>query len=216
MLLCTALTSIDLGPFAQRVTEVGSCFLKGCSSLTAIDLSPLRKVTKMVGTWFLGGCTSLIIIDISPLFQNLCSDDSITIPPYFLLGCTSLTSIQHPLLLLLVNVTSVGDFFLCKCTSLEMIDDLTHFMRYVTKVGCSFMALCTSITSIDLSPFSDVTTIGVHFMYNCSSLSNVDPSPLIANMTSTLDDTFLGGSNNALTPTTRMEFMQALEERKQK
>ena len=97
---------------------------------------------------------------------------------YFLYKCTDLTSLTLP-----AGLMSVGDYFLSNCTGLTSIDLSDGLMS----VGDYFLYKCTGLTSIDLP--DGLTSVGGSFLYGCKGLTSID---LPAGLTSAERD-FLSG-----------------------
>ena len=87
------------------------------------------------------------------------------------------------------NVTSIGNHFIYKYTSLTFID--LSSLSNVTSIGNNFLQE-THLTSIDLSSFSNVTTIGNYFLYLITPLKSI-----ILNLPSVIKigDYFLRGAS---------------------
>eukprot|EP01060_Flectonema_neradi_P020282 TRINITY_DN27820_c0_g1_i1.p1 TRINITY_DN27820_c0_g1~~TRINITY_DN27820_c0_g1_i1.p1 ORF type:complete len:360 (+),score=54.61 TRINITY_DN27820_c0_g1_i1:41-1081(+) len=103
--------------------------------------------------------------------------------------CTSMTSLD---LSALTSVTVVGHYFLNACSSLTKLD--LRGLTNVTSVGYSFASRCYSLTSIDLSRLTNLTSIGNYFLNNCKALTTLDLEG-ISNVTS-VGDSFLNGCSS--------------------
>lgn len=95
-------------------------------------------------------------------------NDVTSIGNWFLCGCSSLTSIGFSGL---SKVTSIGDYFLAGCKKLTSVD--LSQLSNVTSIGDDFLAYCTGLPSIDLSGLSNITSIGSGFLQNCSILTTL-------------------------------------------
>ena len=81
----------------------------------------------------------------------------------------------------LLNITSIGGYFLYNCVELTDID--LSPLSNVTSIGGDFLYNCNELTNIDLSPLSKVRSIGDKFLYKCSALTEIN-FPSVSNITS--------------------------------
>jgi hypothetical protein len=100
-----------------------------------------------------------------------------TIDHGFLLGCSSLTSLN---LNGLNNVTTIGSGFLLGCKSLQSLD--MSGLNNVTAIGDCFLSGCSSLKSLDFSGLNNVTYIGCYFLKFCPLLKLLDFSKLNSNL----------------------------------
>jgi hypothetical protein len=109
-----------------------------------------------------------------------------TVGTYFLYKCTGITSLD---LSGLSNVVSIGNHFLYHCDGLTSLD--LWGLSKVTTVGDSFLSYCSGLISIDTSPLAKVTTVGELFLNYCTGLTSIN----------------LSGLSNLTTPTALSGFL---------
>eukprot|EP01064_Diplonema_japonicum_P002527 TRINITY_DN11606_c0_g1_i3.p1 TRINITY_DN11606_c0_g1~~TRINITY_DN11606_c0_g1_i3.p1 ORF type:complete len:233 (+),score=34.19 TRINITY_DN11606_c0_g1_i3:188-886(+) len=63
------------------------------------------------------------------------------------------------------NVTSIGKYFLSRCSGLQNLD-LSSFTN-VTSVGSYFLSWCLILQNLNLGGFTNVTSIGSYFLFGC-------------------------------------------------
>ena len=107
-----------------------------------------------------------------------------TIGDDFLCNCTSLSEVD---LTGLQAVTTIGDWVLSYCTTLSKVDFTG--LQAVTTIGDRFLSSCTSLSKVDFTGLQSVTTIGHGFLSDCEMLSKVDFTGLQA--VTTIGDDFL-------------------------
>lgn len=195
---CPDIAHIELPTFSA-LQKLGGSFLDGCSGLTAIVLphadssngdAAFVHLVEM-GDGFLKDCSSLERIQL-PLFPNLEKLGSM------FKWCTGLREVIFPAEVF-AKVTTVGDAFLCGCTSMERLD-IPRFpslgrlsdsflkgctglkqvtipkdaLASVSEIGNKFMMDCSAIERVALPAFPNLSSVGVSFMRRCSALLQLE------------------------------------------
>ena len=115
-----------------------------------------------------------------------------TIDNYFLCRCNGLTYID---LSGLNKITQIGESFLSDCRQLTSID--LSSLKKLKTIEKDFMFECMGLTSINLSGLSQVTSIGNYFLKSCNQITSIDLSEL--NQISTIGKDFLYWCNGLQT-----------------
>ena len=182
---CSSLTSVII---PESVTSIGRSAFSGCSSLTSITLP---KGVTSIGNEAFCGCSSLTTVHISSIkawckisFGNytsnpLCNAQNLhlngelitelvipeevtSIGGYTFCGCSSLTAITIP-----EGVTSIGNAAFCGCSSLTAI----IIPKSVTSIGDEAFCHCSGLTVITIP--ENVACIGEWAFSDCSSLTSI-------------------------------------------
>ena len=179
---CSSLTSITI---PNAVTEIGGSAFAGCTSLTSVTIG--NSVTSIGDEAFLG-CESLKSINIPNsvtfigyrAFLN-CSGELIIENKFIEKDYTSsncpisylcwLDGSNFTKITIGNNITSIGDYAFCGCTSLASV----AIPNSVTSIGERAFYNCYSLTSVTIP--DSVTSIGSEAFEYCSSLTSVYCKP---------------------------------------
>lgn len=178
---CTSLTSITI---PDNVTSIGESAFSGCISLTSITIPD--SVTS-IGDYAFSGCTNFQKIywnakNISPLttsskifsgvgrsgsgIEVVFGDTVEKIPAYLFYVYDSSYRPKVTKVTIGENVTSIGDYAFCLCTSLTSIT----VPDSVTSIGSYAFNGCTGLKSVTVG--KGVTNIGSYAFSGCTSLEN--------------------------------------------
>ena len=150
---CSELTSVEI---PNSVTSIGSYAFDECSGLTSVTIP--NSVTS-IGSVAFAVCSGLKTVYFnaqnctecgsssftafpSTLAEFIIGDNVLTLPPYMVSGCSSLTNVKIP-----NSVTSIGGYAFEGCSGLKSME----IPNSVTSIGGSAFSGCSGLGKVHIS-----------------------------------------------------------------